>query len=173
MKERTVLATIILVLLAINLLPVSAASIVLSIADTSSESRGSVTVPIMLNDVTGVKGAHILLSYDSSIVQVTEMGNSGFSFETFKEIDNTAGNARYAVINLDGGLSGAVKFADVTLKAVGGTSNSCSLDLEVIAFDNGGGPDSITRTVDGGTLLSQLAEPVLQRRLQYPHPHNG
>ncbi|MDY6865950.1 MAG: cohesin domain-containing protein [Halobacteriota archaeon] len=153
MKERKIIATtVIFVLLAITTLPVSAASTVVSISDTSAESGSSVTVPIMLNDVTDVKGAHILLSYDSSVVQVTEIGGSDLSFLTYKEINNSAGTVRYAVINLDGGLSGEVKFADVTLKAVGNAPSSSSLDLDVIALDNGGGPDSIIRTVEDATF---------------------
>ncbi|MDY6958246.1 MAG: hypothetical protein SVK08_03720, partial [Halobacteriota archaeon] len=90
--------------------------------------------------------------YDSSVIQATEIGNSGFNFETYKKIDNSAGTVRYAVINLDGGLSGEVKFADVSLKAIGSAPSSSSLDLDVISLDNGNGPESIARTVKDGTF---------------------
>lgn len=152
MKKLKIVATIVFFLLAINLLPVSAASVIVSIPETCGEPGECVTVPIMLSDVTGLKGAHILLSYDSSVIQVTEISNSSLSFETFKEIDNSEGNARYALIHLDGGLSGDVKFADVTFEAVGSCYDSSSLSLYVFSLDDGGGPDSISRTVDDGTF---------------------
>ncbi|MDY6958324.1 MAG: cohesin domain-containing protein [Halobacteriota archaeon] len=149
-KSKVIL--IILVLLVSVVFEVSAAVSTVSIMDTEVSQGESVNVPINIDGVVDVAGAHILLSYDSSVVQVTDIGNSDLSFETYKEIDNSTGNTRYAVVNLPDPLSGpSIQFAEVTLEAVGNSGDSCTLDLTVVSMQNSS-YEEISRTVVDGTF---------------------
>jgi hypothetical protein len=93
------------------------------IGNATVPQGGSITLPIMINNVTGVRSANIILRYDSTVVTVTAIGNSAFGVETYKNISNPGGvngfwegMTQYAVSNPEP-LNGNVKFADVTLQA--------------------------------------------------------
>jgi hypothetical protein len=151
-------------ILSVTVLLVALATAATSVATTVTiqSATGQVseitTVPIMINDVTGVKGAHILLEFDSSVVHALDIGNSAFALETFKEIDNQSGYVRYAVFSLTA-LNGDVKFADVTLE--GQNIGLSPLNLTVVSLDNGTG--QIPRDVVNGTftVLSDTAAPIV------------
>ena len=129
----------------------SAADTTIYIPDVSIKSGDSITVPIMINNAEDVKGAHISLNYDPSVVYVTYLGNSDFNFETFKDVNNSTGSACYVVVNIANGLDGNVKFADVTLKAVGSEGDMSSLSLDVVALSDG--ESESQRTVDSGKFI--------------------
>jgi len=136
------------------ILPASAAMTTVSIQDVSIGVGESTVVPIMIYDVENVKGAHFLLSYNSSVVHVEDIGNSDFNFETYKDINNSAGYTRYAVMHVTtnmSGLTGDVKFADVTLKAVGNAGESSPLNIDVVRMLNNES-EEIPTEVDNGTF---------------------
>ncbi|MDY6965768.1 MAG: cohesin domain-containing protein [Halobacteriota archaeon] len=150
MKKAAIQTAIFLLAFAIFISPVAAALATVSIPDVGIEEGESSTVSIIIENSTDIKGAHILLAYDPSVVSVTAIGNSDFNFETYKDIDNSAGFTRYAVVNTEEGLTNNTTFADVTLKAVGNAGETSLLGLDVISLDNGSGPESIARIdIDG------------------------
>lgn len=150
--KRVVLFSLILIMLTTTL--ASAADTTVHINDVSLDPGESITAPIMIENVTNVKGAHVLLNYDASIVQVTSIGASDFNLETFKDINNSGGYTRYAAVTAflttSGGMSGNVKFADVTLKAVGNGGAQSPLSIEVVSLNNG--LAEIPRDVISGTF---------------------
>ena len=154
-KKGVELAALVLMII-ISLLPASAsATTTVSIQDVSIGEGESTIVPIMINDVVGVKGAHFLLSYDPAVVHVTDIGNSDFNLKTHEDINNSAdaGYTRYVVAYTTGteGLTGDIKFADVTLKAVGNPGDSSPLNITAVALNNG--TAEIARDVDNGTFF--------------------
>ena len=151
MKRKVALCMITLLTLAIFNLQVTAGTTTISIPDASIEEGQSVNLPIMINDVKNVVGSHILLTYDPSVVQVTDIGNSNLNLETYKRIDNSIGLTRYAVINLDGGLNGNVKFADVMLDSVGNIGESCLLEIDAVSVQDDN-YEEIQRVVSSGTF---------------------
>jgi len=80
-------------------------ALALSMSDTTV-SIGSATVgedettvvSIMIEDVEDAKAASIILNYDKDVVHVTNIGDT--QMETHKKIDNTTGQAEYAVVQL-------------------------------------------------------------------------
>jgi hypothetical protein len=132
----------------------TAAATTVTIQSAEVDLSESITLPIQINNVTGVKGAHIVLEYDSSVVHALEIGNSSFGIETFKEINNVTGYVRYATFNLVG-LNGNVKFADVTLKGMG--VGSSPLNLTIVALTNG--TAEIPRDVVNGTFTVTVDNP--------------
>jgi hypothetical protein len=140
-----VLFSLVLVSLAATLIA-SATTVTIQNAE-GLQTQDSATLSIMINDAPDVKGAHILLEYDSSIIHVVDIGNSDFGMESYKEINNDTGYVRYAVFNL-APLSGDIKFADVTVKRI--SPGSSPLNLTVVALNTGSA--EIPREVTGGTF---------------------
>ncbi|MDY6931343.1 MAG: cohesin domain-containing protein [Halobacteriota archaeon] len=163
-KSKVILfAIILLISVAVE---VSAATSTVSITDIEASENESVNVTINIDGVTDVAGSHILLGYDPTVVHVTDIGNSSLSFETYKDINNTSGYTRYAVVNLPDPLSGpSVQFAEVTLEAVGSSGDSCTLDLTVVSMQDGN-YDEISRTVEDGTFtISDSESPTVANPL--------
>jgi len=153
-KGTTVFLAAITVL--ISFIPVSAAAITtVSIQDVSIGEGESTIVPIMINDVVDVKGAYFLLSYDPAVVHVEDIGSSDLNFETYEDINNSAGFTRYAVMHVTAnmsGLSGAVKFADVALTAVGTAGASSPLTIDAVCMLDSGSEEIRPRDVNNGTF---------------------
>lgn len=149
-------------LLALTLIsfPVSAASTTVSISDVFVESGEITTASIMINDVENLSGAHILLTYDPSVVHVTDIGNSDLDFETYKDINNSAGYTRYVVVNLQGPLEGPnIKFADVILEALGDAGSSCTMEVEAISMQDSN-YDEIPQTYINGIFTITIPNVV-------------
>jgi PGF-CTERM protein len=148
MNIRTigVISAVFLLLLVTATLTASAATTV-TIQSAEVNVSESTTVPIMINDVTGVKGAHILLEFDSSVVNALDIGNTDFAMASFKEINNSAGYVRYAVFSFTA-LNGDIKFADVTLE--GQSPGTSPLGLTVVSLSDGSA--EIPRDVTNGTF---------------------
>jgi PGF-CTERM protein len=134
--------------LSLAVLTASATTVTIQNADIASSSESTAAVSIMINDVIGVKGAHILLEYDSSVVHVIDIGNSDFAMVSYEEINNERGFVRYAVFNHLDALSGDITLAEVTLKRI--SAGSAPLDLTVVALNNGSA--EIPRDVISGLL---------------------
>jgi len=121
-----------------------------SIPKNINVSRNETYTTNITIDVKDVKGANICLKYDPSVVHVIDFKDSDFSMPVSKTIDNVAGYSCYAVVSFEA-LSGKnIKFADVTLKAVGNPCRSSLLNLTVKSLNTG--TDEIQREVDNGTF---------------------
>ena len=157
-KKVGMISAVALMFLILTSVTASAATTV-TISSAEVSVSESTTVPIMINNVTAVKGAHILLEYDSSVVNALDIGNSDFALETFKEIDNATGYVRYAVFGLTA-LNGEVKFADVTLKGM--SMGSSPLTLNIMSLSDG--TSEIPRDVVNGTFTvqSDVEPPIVE-----------
>ncbi len=139
----------------------SASATTVSISNATVGPDETAVLPIMIYDVTNVSGAYIKLSYDQSIVQVTDIEGSDLNFITYENISNSIGLVRYAAINQPDAQNGPdIRFADVTFKAVGGTGDSSPLSLNVISIQDSN-YEEISRTVSDGTfmVISDLVPP--------------
>jgi hypothetical protein len=152
-KKIGMISAVALLFLILTTVTASAATTV-TISSAEVGVSESTTVPIMINNVPAVKGAHILLEYDSSVVHALDIGNSDFALETFKEIDNGTGYVRYAVFGLTA-LNGDVKFADVTLEGMNAGSSPLNLTVESLSD----GTSEILRDVVNGTFTVVLDNP--------------
>lgn len=149
-KTGTFLSVALLFLAVATLIATLTASPATTVTIQSAEVgvSESTTVPIMINDVTGVKGAHILLEYDSSIVHALDIvEGDDWPMNTTKEINNSIGYVRFAVFRFTA-LSGNIKFADVTLEGI--SPGESPLNLTVVSLNNGTG--EIPRDVTNGTF---------------------
>jgi len=94
-----------------------------------------VTVPIILHGATGVACTDVKLTYDTSVVAVTDA--TAGDFTTFFGFDDEHAADGWVTINtyISGTqLTGDVKVADVTLVAVGEAGDTSPLDMEILAM---------------------------------------
>lgn len=138
--------------LSISAVPVTAGTIV-SVEDVYVEPSDSISVPIMINNVTDLGVADITLVYNQSVVRITDVGNSEFDF-MHPVINDSIGTARMVAMDYSvAGLSGDVKLADITLEAVGSDGETDTLNLVINELKEAGMPETaIPAETDNGTF---------------------
>ena len=128
--------------------------VTVSINDASELSGSSVTIPIMINDVENAGATGISLTYDPSVVHVTAVDGSDFDFMD-ADIQNSSGDDKISAFQMSNpGLSGNVKLADITFKAVGGPGKSSTLKLIINELKESGAEEiDILATADDGFFV--------------------
>jgi len=131
----------------------SASETTVSISDTFMKPDETAVTSIMINNVSYLGAADISLAFDPSVVHVVSAANSDFDlFDAV--IDNSTGSVKAVGADFGDGLYGDVKFADITLKAVGNHGETSALNLSINVLKEAG-PDETTipAAVDNGTAF--------------------
>lgn len=133
--------------------------ITVSIGNVSLPPQAYATLPIMITRETAqnVGSARINLTYDPGVVQVTAVeGNELFDIFTSNIIDGTVSmlgtNSTF--------LTTPVKFADVTVKAVGEPGDYTPLNLTINELRDEEGRPIYPREVSNGSVSITAAVPV-------------
>ena len=102
MRKRILVSSLIALCLfgTLMALALSMSDTTVSIGSTTVGEDETAVVSIMIEDVEDAVAASIILNYDKDVVHVTDIGDTQFSMETHKKIDNTTGQAEYAVVQL-------------------------------------------------------------------------
>jgi len=138
MAEMKKIATLIFFFLFFFVFITSSASgtAIITIGDVFSAD--DVTVPVMINNVEDVVVAMINVTYDHSVIRVTDAGNSDFQVFIPNLCCTNEGWVKMGAyqVNMDG-LSGDVKFAELSITPVGSPGENTDLEIEVITlFDS-------------------------------------
>lgn len=142
MKNKGAEVSLVLVtalfLLAIVIIPAGAQpNAMVSIGDITLAQGATATLPIMIDAAPdNVSGAQMNLTYDPTVVQVTAVGGSEFSnFLCNNLTDGVRRMIGYGTEN----LTTPIKFADITIKAIGNPGDHTPLNLEdvVITMEHG------------------------------------
>ncbi|MHC1596302.1 MAG: cohesin domain-containing protein [Candidatus Syntropharchaeales archaeon] len=103
---------------------------VISISDIAA--IGTITVPITIENATNVGSCDLTLSYDPTIVIVSDVGGGEFDSLQANLEDASDGVIRIGTYQTSSpGLNGDVVLAEVTFMTMGGMESSTTLDLEV------------------------------------------
>lgn len=142
-------------------LPLSSAleSNVVAIENVTVSPGGEVVVPIKIERSTGIGGIGVKLSYDPSVVNVTNVTMGDFI--TFFSFDNANTANGWIVLNtyiLGQNLADDVTVADITLEAVGNAGDSSNLDLTILSMADQFGTDVNGTTNDGVFAISSPSE---------------
>ena len=139
MKNKRAEVSLVLVmalfLLAIVIIPAGAQlNATVSIGDITLAQGATDTFPIMIDAAPdNVSGAQINLAYDPTVVQVTAVVN--ISWDILLCNDTIEGERRMIGFQfLNPSLTPPIKFADVTVKAIGNPGDYTPLNLEVPAI---------------------------------------
>lgn len=134
--------------------------IVISIGDVSILPDENATTSIIIHNIINVGAVDILLTYNQSVVHVTAVNGSDFD-AMGGTINNPAGITRIlAHQTTHGGLSGNIRLANVTLKAVGNGGESCTLNLTINELkDASSGEVSIPASTHNGTFTITETNP--------------
>ena len=126
------------------------AATTVSIADITADPGDVVTVPLMVNDMTDFGTGTINITYDSSVVHVTDVTDSSDSMIAAFNNNNTAGFTAISVLNT-AGANGNIIFANVVFTAVGAGSTPLNID-GIVLYDRSSNP--ISAAVDNGLFTS-------------------
>ena len=148
----------------------AASATTVSISDVFLEPNETAVTSIMINNVSNLGVADITLSFEPSVVHVISATNSDFDV-FYPVLNNTGGLLRAGGIDDGDGLYGDVKFADITLKAVGNHGETSALNISVTELKEPGLPETpIPASVDNGTAVLNLPPVAIARSVHY---HNN
>lgn len=161
------------ILALISMVPVTASAQVttVSIGEISASYCDTTTIPIMINvssvdALDGLSAATINLTYDPGVCVVADAKNSAFdSFISNHSHTNSSGYVKMIAYQTGatGVGSGLVKFADITLHAVGGDEDSSRLNLAVEILKNDTGA-TVLYTIINGNFKIVPKMPVIPKR---------
>jgi hypothetical protein len=146
------------------------ADIVIRIGDAGTVSGENVTTSIFITNITDVGIADISLIYNQSLVHVIAVDDTDFDVLEFT-IDNTSGVTRIGALQtVSAGLYGNVRVANVTLKAVGGGGNSCTLNLTINELKEASPEEiPIPATTHNGTFtIAEVTPPEVTNPIANP-----
>ena len=158
-KKRTPIVVIMsialfLALASLIILPASATTV--SIGDIFVKPGENAVTQIMIDNVTNLGVADINLTFDPSVVHVVSVESGDFDF-LHAVIDNSTGIVRMGGIDYGDGLSGKVKLAEISLKAVGEHGETSALDMSINELKEASATETpIPATVDNGTMFINL-----------------
>ena len=99
------------------------------------DAIGNMTIPIAIEDGVNVGACDITLSFNASVVNVTDVtgGDMDVTMANLEHVHK--GFVRIGTYQTDNpGLSGNITFANVTFEPVGSSGDTCSLNLSVTTF---------------------------------------
>ena len=169
MNMKSLIAVFVVLLLALLIVPVSAATTI-SVSDVFFEPGDDATISVAINNVSNLGVANIDIAYDPSVVCITTVNNSDFG-NLYPVINNTIGLAKIGGVDYGDGLNGDVKLADILLKAVGDAYETSTLNLTVNELKEASATETtISATVDSGTAVLNLPPVAVPRSL---HRYNN
>ena len=140
------------------ILPASAKTVV-SIGDIEASPGESITAPIMIYDVTNYGTGTIKVTYDPSVVHVTDVASTADSSVIAWSVDNKTGYVSISAWNMMG-VSGNISFANVTFKAVGSPGDVSDLNIEIKTLKDTSYKD-IPATPVNGSFKIQVSSPTI------------
>ena len=149
-------------------------STVVSIVDVSAPPGGTITVPIMVNNVTNLGGGEINVTFNSSIVHVTNVtgGNMGLDAHNI----NNASGWVYIIAHSAHGKSGDVVFANINLTTLGNETEVSPLNITIYKLVDIPSYNHIPHTVSNGTFsITDTLPPLVTNPTANPDtiPNNG
>ena len=109
----------------------ASATAIITIGDSDIFSEVDVTVPLMINEVDDVAAATIKVSYDPSVIVVTDVGNSDFESFTPNLWYADDGWVKMTAYQVGSGISGDVKFAELTITPKGSNGEFSNLEIAI------------------------------------------
>ena len=169
MNRKSLIMGSVVLLLALLIVPVSAATTI-SVSDVFFEPGDDATISVVINNVSNVGVANINIDYDPSVVCITGVNNSDFG-NLYPVINNTIGLVKIGGVDYGDGLSGNVKLADILIEAVGDACETSTLNLTVNELKEASATETtIPATVDSGTAVLNLPPVAVPRSL---HRYNN
>ena len=132
-KQLVVPGVVMLLLISLAPAGATATTAYVKLVNCALESGGTVTVPVRITNATGLGGCDINVTYDASVVHVTNVISGNMELLTYM-INNESGWVRMNAINITGQSGDAVP-ANLKLTAIGdagSVSTLCVADVTLI-----------------------------------------
>lgn len=162
----TKLACMTLLIILLLILPASAQGTIVSIANVEAEYGSSITVPLMIYNVTNLGGGEVSVTYDPLIVHVTSVTKGDMNLGAYN-INNASGWVYINTLSASG-QSGDVAFAYIHLVAVGNVADVSPLNITVYDLFDTTYKD-IQHTIINGTFTITSAITVVVNKTTVPN----
>jgi len=143
---------------------------VVLVEDVTAKPNGYAVTSIMVNDVTGLGSGSITVTYNSSVVHVTNVTSGDGNALAVQDwnVDNSTGSVQ--ILSQDGDTShnGDVVFAHVTFHAVGECPDSTSLAISSSELIDYTSYNSIIHSVTNGTFSIIDDPPIIRGQIATP-----
>jgi len=130
-----------------------------SIGDIEASPGESITAPIMIYDVTNYGAGTIKVTYDPSVVHVTDVASTADSDVVAWGADNVTGCVSISAWNITG-ISGDISFANVTFKAVGSPGDVSDLNIEIKTLKDTSYKDIPATSINGSFKILPIITPT-------------
>ena len=157
-----------MVLMLVLTIPVYAFAreVTVSIPDLSAEPGSSISVPVNIDDATGIYSGEVDLAYDSSVLSATGVSTNGTVAQGRMVTPNltVSGRVRVAMAGASP-MSGGGVLVYVDFAVIGAPLSSSDFTLQSISFDEGSFPASAQNgslEVIGQALTVNLIPPELE-----------
>ena len=157
--RKQILESSVLLLIAVLAISTASAQVTVSIGDIEASPGESITAPIMIYDVTNYGTGTIKVTYDPSVVHVTDVASTADSSVIAWSVDNKTGYVSISAWNITG-ISGNISFADVTFKAVGSPGDISDLNIEIKTLKDTSYKDIPATPVNGSFEISIPTSPT-------------
>ena len=152
---KVVIKSLYVMLFILLLTTVQAAATTVSIANVTAEPDDTVTLPIMINDITDYGSGTIRIWYDYQVVHVTDVAGSPNSTIAATYTDNSIGYTSIGASN-PVGASGDIVFANVEFTVVGVGSSPLGLVVSSL-YDTA--PLDVPRSISNGSITVEPPKP--------------
>ncbi|CAD6492580.1 MAG: von Willebrand factor type A domain protein [Candidatus Argoarchaeum ethanivorans] len=123
-----------------------------SITDATAQSFHTATVPIIINGMTNFGAATVTLSYDPTVVQITDVTAGDVGTPT-TNINNTTGTATIvAYVSTATGPDSPITLAILELSAVGSSEDTSPITLAITTLADADGT-SVSSTAESGVFV--------------------
>lgn len=148
MRRLVVILPILSLFFIFFVIPLGSATTTITIGDMFSETE--VTMPIMINDVTDIAGVTVKLTYDPSVIIVTDAEKGDLpSFIANLERAGEGWVKITAYTTGDEGLSGNVKLVDLSIAPTGNYGKISDLAINVESLSDSGYGTIDADVIDG------------------------
>jgi len=148
MKVTTVLVVAVAMLLAPSVL---AASVSVSMPDSSGAKGSTVVVPINLEGASNVGSMDITVQYNPQVLRAVSVENGGLGSGAFIEGNTESAGSVLIALADSSGINGNGAIAEISFEVIGAVGSTSELYLEVTANDVDTLVDIITN-IDSGTF---------------------
>jgi hypothetical protein len=136
---------------------------IISIPSNLSVNPGaSITIPVNINDATGVESVDLTISYNTALVDLTAVSNGTLTgaFTVTPNINDPIGTVTISLFGTAPIANGSGSIVQLTFSAPNGIPNGSSTVLDLVSASINEGAIAVSLT-DGSLTIGTISQPSL------------
>ncbi|NOZ62969.1 MAG: T9SS type A sorting domain-containing protein [Calditrichaeota bacterium] len=160
MSKRNFLPVLMVILVAFGAVTAFGQTITLTIPDTMAQSGASISIPIMVSDVTGlnVLAYDMSVTFDQNVLDATGFSRTGTILESWSDPTVNDLDGQYNLVGAGtAAMSGSGVFIYINFDVVGNPGDTTTIHFNKMVFNEG---DPAATTTDGKFTIEAAASMV-------------